>query len=782
MLDLLHIGLALALTAQHISAAPLNPRQETTDDFLEDVHLEDAELADVTVENPTYSSSGLLTGGLLINGTIINATIANASDDHTGLTVSSNNTVNATAPAPSSSSSSSNISLPIRLPTSSSLASSSVSCSTTTITVDASETTEYVTSTVAVTMSVPAEVSSTAVISSSSNASSAVDSSSTADASSTSDTSSTSDASSTLTSSSTTETSSTASTSSTMESSSTASTSSTTSTSSTASSTSTPETSSRASTSSTVTPSSTAVSSSTEESSSIAQTSSTVATSSTPETSSTVSTSSTPETSSTASTSSIPETSSTASTSSTSETSSTLDATSTTSSTSSTSTSAEPTSTSASATSTTTSSPSQTSLPANDGVLKLSFVNNIGSGDLRAYVTGQDDEGRIVMVQRDGTFFYPDAQNGEPQLVDTTNIAFPLNGVSFTNEGVNVATVDPDNTTETTDTNDVLHDVSPAEVTNLTIPDFMIGARIWLSVGELQFYSVLGANGMPSLVEPSPVSPRDPSANVSWGFVEYTINEAGIYADISYVDFMGLPLGIILESENTNVQSALGPEVGSVQDICNDLAGQAAIDGQPWDRLCVYNAAGNPLRVLSPVDYLTLDPDAFNGYYDSYVDSVWERYTSEPLTIMTQSSAGPVNCTVDSTTNLLNCDGDNRAYAQPTANDIFSCNSGPFAIESGDNAIHLAVVPRLCAAFNRGTLLLEKGNATPTFPMNVYYTNDGPKNWYSAFVHRYEADGKGYAFAYDDVVPDGGADSAGLTASPDPEVLTVVVGGSTIRE
>ncbi|OTA37880.1 hypothetical protein BTJ68_02396 [Hortaea werneckii EXF-2000] len=386
------------------------------------------------------------------------------------------------------------------------------------------------------------------------------------------------------------------------------------------------------------------------------------------------------------------------------------------------------------------------------------------------------------MVQRDGTFFYLDAQDGEPQLVDTSSIALPLNGVSFTNEGVSVATVDPNNTTGTTDINDVLHDVHPAEVTNLTIPDFMIGARIWLAVGELQFYSVLGENGMPSLVEPSAVNPRDPSANVSWGFVEYTLNEAGIYADISFVDFIGLPLGIILESETTDVQTALGPEVGTVQNICNDLAGQAAIDGQPWDRLCVYNAAGNPLRVLSPVDYLALDANAFDGYYDSYVDSVWERYTSEPLTILTQSSAGPVNCTVDPSTNLLNCDGDNRAYAQPTAADIFGCNSGPFAIEASDNAVHLAVVPRLCAAFNRGTLLLEQGNVTPTFPMNVYYTNDGPKNWYSAFVHRYEADGKGYAFAYDDVVPDGGADSAGLTASPDPEVLTIVVGGSTIRE
>ncbi|KAI7440146.1 glycoside hydrolase family 64 protein, partial [Hortaea werneckii] len=569
--------------------------------------------------------------------------------------------------------------------------------------------------------------------------------------------------SSTALSSSTAETSSTASASSTALSSSNAETSSTASASSTALSSSNAETSSTASNgstaspSSTVTPSSTAISSSAAESSSTAQTSSTV------------------QTSSTASTSSTSETSSSTQTSSTVAPSSTVDTTSTTSPTSS-------TSTSSSTTSTATSTPSQTSLPANDGVLKLSFVNNLGSGDLRAYVTGQDDEGRIVMVQRDGTFFYPDAQDGEPQLIDTNSIALPLNGVSFTSEGVSVATVDPSNTTATMDVNDVLRDVNPAEVTNLTIPDFMIGARIWLAVGELQFYTVLGENGMPSLVEPSVVNPRDPSANVSWGFVEYTLNEAGIYADISFVDFMGLPLGIILESETTTVQSALGPEIGSVQNICNDLAGQAAIDGQPWDRLCVYNAAGNPLRVLSPVDYLTLDADAFDGYYDSYVDSVWERYTSEPLTILTQSSAGPVNCTVDPSTNLLSCEGDNRAYAQPTAADIFGCNSGPFAIEASDNAVHLAVVPRLCAAFNRGTLLLDDGNVTPTFPMNVYYTNDGPKNWYSAFVHRYEADGKGYAFAYDDVVPDGGADSAGLTASPDPEVLTIVVGGSSTRE
>jgi hypothetical protein len=35
---------------------------------------------------------------------------------------------------------------------------------------------------------------------------------------------------------------------------------------------------------------------------------------------------------------------------------------------------------------------------------------------------------------------------------------------------------------------------------------------------------------------------------------------------------------------------------------------------------------------------------------------------------------------------------------------------GPFELEASDNAVHQAVVPRLCAAINRSTLLLGGGN------------------------------------------------------------------------
>ena len=107
---------------------------------------------------------------------------------------------------------------------------------------------------------------------------------------------------------------------------------------------------------------------------------------------------------------------------------------------------------------------------------------------------------------------------------------------------------------------------------------------------------------------------------------------------------------------------------------------------------------------------------------------------------------------------------------------IFGCASGPFAIIDSDNDIHRAVVPRLCAAFNRGTLLIPGGDVQPSLPPKIYYTST-THNWYSAFVHGSEARRRGYAFPYDDVTPSIRYNTAGLLAAPAPAVLTVIVGG-----
>jgi hypothetical protein len=192
--------------------------------------------------------------------------------------------------------------------------------------------------------------------------------------------------------------------------------------------------------------------------------------------------------------------------------------------------------------------------------------------------------------------------------------------------------------------------------------------------------------------------------------------------------------------------------------------------------LCVYNAAGEVIRVISPGNLVAQEPTAFDGIFDDYVNHVYAHYSFADLTIITQTDYGNVTCRVLDD-DQFHCDGDNRGYPKPSAADIFGCNSGPFAIMKGDNAVHYAIVPRLCAAFNRATLLLPGGDQQPGPRPPTFYTA-APNNWYSAFTHQLEVGGGGYAFSYDDVELSHADSAAGLLASMNPEELVIYVGGS----
>jgi hypothetical protein len=115
------------------------------------------------------------------------------------------------------------------------------------------------------------------------------------------------------------------------------------------------------------------------------------------------------------------------------------------------------------------------------------------------------------------------------------------------------------------------------------------------------------------------------------------------------------------------------------------------------------------MRVLSPAGLVSINKTAFSDYWYPYTNETATMYSKETLTINTQAAAGMVNCTWQNSPNAaareLHCEGDNRPYAPPTTQDIFGCNTGPFAIFETDNDVHRAVVPRLCAAYNRGTFL-----------------------------------------------------------------------------
>lgn len=304
-------------------------------------------------------------------------------------------------------------------------------------------------------------------------------------------------------------------------------------------------------------------------------------------------------------------------------------------------------------------------------------------------------------------------------------------------------------------------------------------SRVWFSDGPLQF-SVVGTPNGPGLVEPAAVNPNDPNANVNYGFGELTWNQGGgIFADISFVDFVGMPVGIQLTTtDGTPTQQALGLPHDAVNSVCNDLQAQSRVDGQPWAQECVYTRDGKLIRVLAPIDLLSAQPDAWHGYFDAYIDAVFQYHAVVPLTINTQSAAGMVTCRSDPRSMTMSCDGDNRVYGRPSSRDIFGCNSGPFGFAPGDNAVHYAIVPRLCAAFNRGTFLTLGGDVQPGQAPEVYYPlSVSALNWFSKIVHKYDWNNKGYAFSYDDVSPTDEQNVAGVVASGRPATLTFLVGG-----
>lgn len=380
--------------------------------------------------------------------------------------------------------------------------------------------------------------------------------------------------------------------------------------------------------------------------------------------------------------------------------------------------------------------------------LLLNLVNQIKAGPVSAYITGLDVRGRLVFVQSNGKFYYPTVTPGrtKPQQIKDANIAIPLGAVGSKK--------------------------------TVSLPDYITSGRVYFGVGALHFFTVYpsGAAG-PTLVQPAANNPRDPSAGVRWGFIELTNNAAGLYANLSNVDFVGLVLGMAVKTGSGSTLQAKGLKPGSLQPMCDAMRNAGAKDGQPWGKLCLTDESGHALRVLAPQDYLAISgSQKFKDYWTKYIERVMARYSKEPLTIITPRN-GNITCRTVNNNNALACNGDNHAYGPPTAVDIFGCNSGPFQAYPNANSIHQDVYPRICAAFNRATLLLRGGgNVQPSLPASSYYRSE-PNNLYAKRVHALSVDGTGYAFPYDDVNPEGGTDQAGLLHDPNPKLLIIYVGG-----
>ena len=323
---------------------------------------------------------------------------------------------------------------------------------------------------------------------------------------------------------------------------------------------------------------------------------------------------------------------------------------------------------------------------------------------------------------------------------------------------------------------DVAITVQQGESKLITIPH-VAGGRIYFSMQHELDFTI---NPGPALVEPAANAEGDPNYMIDWGFVEYTFNSDQLYANISYVDFVGrIPLGLALDTASGQRQTVSGMAADGFEQVCQEIHEQAQKDGQPWDHLIINDEHGQPLRILSP-NLASKSGIDFGQYYDHYIDQAWQ-HLSDPnntITIDTQAAAGKMSGYVQGDQLQLNSeDGAHKAsFTKPETKDVLMCDSGPF--QTGQGADKDALIPRLAAAFNRSTLTL-----THEFPEaeDLHY-QDEITNHYSRIMHEVNTDRKGYAFPYDDVQPTGGADQSGEVHAADATLFTVIIGGGDAGE
>jgi hypothetical protein len=367
--------------------------------------------------------------------------------------------------------------------------------------------------------------------------------------------------------------------------------------------------------------------------------------------------------------------------------------------------------------------------------LNITLHNNTSSGTVYAYITGQaiDNNNALFLLQADGhTPYYPSSPSSVlGQLA--VNCSIPLG--------------------------------APGNAVQAVIPH-LAGGRIWFSIDKPLVFLL---NPGPALVEPSVSNPSDPSIQTRWDFCEFTFNSSQLFANITYVDFLSIPISLSLTNTSGATQHVSGVQAGGLDQVCADLSAQNAADGAGWNKLIVASGGQN-LRALSPNLGIVMDSSLFSGYYDNYVNQVWSKYSNEALSINTQAQWGTVTGRVQGDVLVFNGAG---SYSKPSSKDIFSCSTGPFVFNPPEMA---AITPRLAAAFNRSTLLTNalQPSGTPA----DYYQNP-VTNHYSRIIHAVSADGRGYAFPFDDVVPDNGVDQAGTVHDPNPSAFTVYVGGAS---
>lgn len=359
--------------------------------------------------------------------------------------------------------------------------------------------------------------------------------------------------------------------------------------------------------------------------------------------------------------------------------------------------------------------------------IPLKITNNSGRGDaVYIYDLGTNlATGQQGWADANGTFHAWPAGGNPPTPAPDASIAGPAAGQSST----------------------------------IRIPKF--SGRIYFSYGQKLVFKLTTGG----LVQPAVQNPTDPNRNILFNWSEYTLNDSGLWINSTQVDMFSAPYAVGVQRSDGSTATTGHLKSGGYTGFFNALRGQPG----GWANLIQTRSDGTVLRALSPT--YGIETGALpSTVMDDYINRVWSKYSSSTLTVTPFANQPNTKYFGRVSGNVMNFTNSSGAvvttFQKPDAASIFGCSK---YLDAPNDLVRGPISRTLCAGFNRSTLLVNP-NQPDTSTANFY--QDVVTNHYARKIHAQMADGKAYAFAFDDVgaqeslVNDGNPQQAYLTLDP----------------
>ena len=301
----------------------------------------------------------------------------------------------------------------------------------------------------------------------------------------------------------------------------------------------------------------------------------------------------------------------------------------------------------------------------------------------------------------------------------------------------------------------------PANGQSLTIRMPKFSGRVYFSYGQKLVFKLTTGG----LVQPAVQNPSDPNRNILFNWSEYTLNDSGLWINSTQVDMFSAPYAVGVQLADGTSKSTGHLKPGGYNGFYNALRGQPG----GWANLIQTAPDGSVLRALAPLYGVETGALPANAM-DDYVNRVWSKYSSQTLAVTPFADQPNTKYYGRVAGNVMNFTNSSGAivtsFQKPDSASIFGCFK---LLDAPNDQVRGPISRTLCAGYNRSTLLVNPNQPDPN-AANFYL--DGATNHYARKIHAQMADGKAYAFAFDDVgnheslVHDGNPQQAYLTLDP----------------